>query len=89
MSNPERSRDAALKFSEFSEKVAAELDMSFPVGVKPESRLIEDLSLDSLQMIELVGVICEVSESSLPPELVPSLETLGDSYNLYLQAYVD
>jgi RimJ/RimL family protein N-acetyltransferase/acyl carrier protein len=67
-------------FEEFHRLVAAELDIS---TASPESRLLDDLGIDSLRMAELVVAVCDLADAPDPDEF-PALETLGDVHRWYL-----
>lgn len=67
--------------SEFFAYVVAELGLSvsFPFG---EMRLIDDLGLDSLQMLELAVVVEELG-AEITEEFLMTFSTLEDVYALY------
>ncbi len=57
--------------------VAAHLDVD-PVRLRPETRLGEDLCVDSLAAVELTMVIEDEFDISLPEEDVADVQTYGD-----------
>jgi acyl carrier protein len=59
------------------ERLGAELP-----GATADSRLREDLALDSLAMIEVLVVLDDLGVR-LPDDLIPALTTLGDLYHYY------
>jgi len=71
----------------FDDFVAAALHPlgSFEIPVSPESRLLEDLGLDSLCTLELLTAAVEAADD--PPFLLESepVFTMGDVYRFYLQ----
>ncbi len=61
--------------------VAAHLDVD-PARLRPETRLGEDLCVDSLAAIELTMVIEDEFDISLPEEDVADVRTYGDVLTL-------
>ena len=72
--------DGAVSFEEFQRLLLEQLDISAP---SPDSRLIDDLGIDSLQLSELVVTVCDLADVPDPDEL-PNLETFGDVHRWYL-----
>ncbi|MEO0285482.1 MAG: acyl carrier protein [candidate division WOR-3 bacterium] len=53
--------------------------------IKPESRFMEDLGADSLDVVELVMAIEEKFNIEIPDEDAEKIRTVGDAVN-YIQA---
>ncbi len=49
-----------------------------PDQIKPESRLVEDLGADSLDIVELIMAFEDEFGVSLPDEEIAKLKTVGD-----------
>lgn len=71
-------RDAS--FDDFAELVAARIGRPL-AGARPDDRLVEDLDLDSLALLELFILLEDTAVHDLPVDLVDSLETLGDVWH--------
>lgn len=54
--------------------------------VKPESRFIEDLGADSLDIVELIMAMEEEFETEIPDEEAEKLLTVGDTIE-YIKAH--
>lgn len=54
--------------------------------VKPESRFIEDLGADSLDIVELIMAMEEEFETEIPDEEAEKITTVGDTIN-YIKAH--
>jgi acyl carrier protein len=48
------------------------------VSIGPETSLIRDLGLDSLQAVEVISDIESGLEVSIPSEVLPEIDTLAD-----------
>ncbi len=68
--------------------VAAHLDVD-PLRLRPETRLGEDLCVDSLAAIELTMVIEDEFDISLPEEVVADVRTYGDVLALVVERVGD
>lgn len=77
-SNAGSARDAS--FDDFAELVAARIGRPL-AGARPDDRLVEDLDLDSLALLELFILLEDTAVHDLPVDLVDSLETLGDVWH--------
>jgi acyl carrier protein len=75
------SEDRLMTFDEFVSYLADALDLT-GVSISPETTLHDDLDLDSLQMQELGLVMYELGAEVIE-EMIPTIETLADLYNLY------
>jgi acyl carrier protein len=71
-----------LESRDFMNYIATELDLD-PSRLTPASRLIGDLDLDSVQVLELIVVIEELGVE-LPDDEIDSIDSIGDAYNLYV-----
>ncbi len=66
---------------EQAQKVIAEQLKIDPAQVKPESRLVEDLHADSLDIVELVMELENTFDIQIPDEEMPKLSTVQDVVN--------
>ncbi len=66
---------------EQAQKVIAEQLKIDPAQVKPESRLVEDLHADSLDIVELVMELENAFDIQIPDEEMPNLSTVQDVVN--------
>jgi acyl carrier protein len=73
---------ATLEFTAFCERVADELDLP-PSRLRPEANLVADLNFDSLLTYELVLLVEELAEATLPEHLISQLLTIDDVYSVY------
>ncbi len=77
----------SVNFAEFCATLLGEIGglPSLPIG--PETRLYEDLGLDSLQVLLLLdtldGLAADSSDGSAGPEAPLAIRTLGDAYSCY------
>ena len=70
--------------NEIRESIAAQLNI--PVdSIKIDSRLIEDLKADSLDIVELVMGLEESYGIEIPDEDLPKIKTIGDIIS-YIEA---
>ena len=70
--------------NEIRESIAAQLNI--PVySIKIDSRLIEDLKADSLDIVELVMGLEENYGIEIPDEDLPKIKTIGDIIS-YIEA---
>ncbi len=53
-----------------------------PVELKPENRLREDLGLDSVSSMELLSMLAEELDLSVPMEEAAQVVTLGDAIDM-------
>ena len=54
--------------------------------VKPESKFIEDLGADSLDIVELIMAMEEEFQTEIPDEDAENIRTVGDAVN-YVQTH--
>lgn len=66
---------------EQAQKVIAEQLKIDPAQVKPESRLVEDLHADSLDIVELVMELENTFDIQIPDEEMPNLSSVQDVVN--------
>ncbi len=64
-------------FEQAQQMIADELKLD-PSEIKPESRLVDDLHADSLNIVELVLRMEEQFEIEIPDDDMPKLQTVGD-----------
>ena len=65
--------------------IATELKMD-PSAVKPESKLVDDLHADSLNIVELVMELEQQFNIEIPDDDLPQLVTVQDIVN-YVEAH--
>jgi acyl carrier protein len=68
--------------------IVAEVAQCDPSEITPDSYLVEDLNLDSLEMVELATELEDVFEMPIPDEDVDKLKTVGD-VQTYVAAHVN
>lgn len=66
---------------EQAQKVIAEQLKIDPAQIKPDSRLVEDLKADSLDIVELVMELENTFDIQIPDEEMPNLSTVQDVVN--------
>lgn len=66
-----------MKFEKVRDIIAKQLDLD-AAAITPESRLIEDLHADSLDIVELVMDMEQEFDVEIPDELLPKIKTVGD-----------
>lgn len=67
-------------FDKVREIITRQLDID-PESVKMESRLIEDLKADSLDIVELVMDLEQEFDVEIPDEDLPKVQTVADIVN--------
>ena len=72
---------APLAFEAFSMRVSDALDIE-PDELVPEARLVEDLGLDSFDLVELLTLVEELGVR-FPDDVAVGIETVGDLYREY------
>lgn len=71
--------------AEFCEVLDVEFeDIRAPGSFKPGARLVDDLHLDSLDLLRLVIFVESLAPIELPDQLDPSDATVGDLYHYYV-----
>ncbi|RPJ03695.1 MAG: acyl carrier protein [Spirochaetaceae bacterium] len=66
---------------EISHKVVEILHETFEIpmeSIKPESRLFEDLDLDSIDAVDLIVKLQNYTDSKINPEVFKSVRTISD-----------
>ena len=53
-----------------------------PEKIRPEARVFEDLELDSIDAIDLVARLQELTDTRVPEDTVKSVRTVEDIVNL-------
>ena len=66
---------------EQAQQVIAAQSKIDPAQVKPDSRLVEDLKADSLDIVELVMELEKQFNLEIPDEAMPQLSTVQDVVN--------
>ena len=64
-------------FEKIKEIIAKQLDID-PATVSMESRLIDDLKADSLDIVELIMDLEQEFNVEIPDEELPKIQTIGD-----------
>jgi acyl carrier protein len=70
------------------EEFRGQLALVFKVPVESlqwETKFLEDLSFDSLRMLQL-GMAFEDLQVDMPPEMAWGIRTVGDAYSYYVAA---
>ncbi len=68
-------------FDRFVSRLTSELQLD-PHIYERDTRLIEDLGLDSLRMLEVVTVMAQM-DAEIPEGAMPFIHTLGDLHDQY------
>ena len=66
-----------MSFEEVAEIIADQLKIDVD-KIKPESKLIDDLKADSLDIVELVMELEQRFNLEIPDEVMPTIETVKD-----------
>jgi acyl carrier protein len=72
-----------MNFEKIRKIVAQQLDLD-PETITAESRLIEDLKADSLDIVELIMDLEQDFGVEIPDDDLPNIKTIGDIVN-YLE----
>lgn len=70
-----------ISFEDFSGLIVRELETD--PQITPDTKLVEDLELESFEIIHLVVIVEDLLGEQLPDELIPTLSTIGDLYHHY------
>jgi acyl carrier protein len=71
-----------LTFEGFARRIADALRID-PDGVVPGARFVDDLGLDSFDLVEALTVVEELGVR-LPDDVAVDLDTMGDLYDEYV-----
>jgi acyl carrier protein len=74
---------ATLGFDDFAARLAEGLQLE-PDGFTPGARLVEDLGLDSFDLVEMLTIVEELGVR-FPDEVAVSLDTMSDVYREYVE----
>ena len=74
-------------FEKIATLLADQLDVD-PDDLTPETRIIEDLGADSLDVVELLMAAEDEFEVEIPDESIEGMKTIGDVVN-YIQNNVE
>lgn len=74
-----------MKFEKIRDIIARQLDLD-PESITMESRLVEDLKADSLDVVELIMDMEQEFDMEIPDEELPKVQTVGDIVN-YVEAH--
>ena len=66
-----------MNFEKVRDIIVRQLDLD-PASVTMDSRLIEDLKADSLDVVELIMDLEQEFDVEIPDELLPKIKTVGD-----------
>ena len=72
-----------MNFEKVRDIIVRQLDLD-PASVTMESRLIDDLKADSLDIVELIMDLEQEFDDEIPDEELPNVRTVGDIVN-YLE----
>jgi acyl carrier protein len=72
-----------MEFEKICEIIGKQLDID-PQSITMESKLVEDLHADSLDVVELVMDMEQEFDTEIPDEELPNVQTVGDILR-YLQ----
>ena len=64
-------------FSRLKELLAREFDID-PDAISPDARLAEDLDIDSIDAIDMIVRLKEITGKKVPPERFKEVRTVGD-----------
>jgi len=64
-------------FEKVRDIIAAQLDID-PATITLESRLVDDLKADSLDIVELIMDLEQEFDVEIPDEELPNVHTIGD-----------
>jgi acyl carrier protein len=67
----------AENFSRLKELLAKEFDIE-PDSISPDARLAEDLDIDSIDAIDMIVRLKEITGKKVPPERFKEVRTVGD-----------
>ena len=67
----------AENFSRLKELLANEFDID-PDAISPDARLAEDLDIDSIDAIDMIVRLKEITGKKVPPERFKEVRTVGD-----------
>ena len=75
-----------LDFAEFAEELRREMALPAVAVLRPESRLVEDLRLDSVQLVEL-GLVVEdhLAVGAVSTRPVSKARTLGEVFDIVVK----
>jgi len=74
---------AVISFDDFVEELASFFGRE-PSELTAEARLVEDLALDSFDLLELDALLGDVSGGPVPPRLWATINTVGDVHHWYV-----
>ncbi|MDD3401102.1 MAG: acyl carrier protein [Eubacteriales bacterium] len=72
-----------MKFDRVCEIIAKQLDLETD-EITMDSKLVDDLHADSLDIVELIMDLEQEFDVEIPDELLPQVQTVGDIVN-YLE----
>ena len=72
-----------MEFEKICEIIGKQLDID-PKSITMESKLVDDLHADSLDVVELVMDLEQEFDTEIPDEELPKVQTVGDILR-YLQ----
>jgi acyl carrier protein len=67
----------AENFSRLKELLTKEFDID-PAAISPDARLAEDLDIDSIDAIDMIVRLKEITGKKVPPERFKEVRTVGD-----------
>ena len=69
--------DMKMEFEKVRAAIATQLDID-EAQITMESKLIEDLKADSLDVVELIMDLEQEFDVEIPDEVLPNVQTVGD-----------
>lgn len=69
-----------MKFQKVAEIIAKQLDLEVS-DITLDSKLIDDLHADSLDVVELIMDLEQEFDVEIPDEMLPNVQTVGDIIN--------
>ena len=64
-------------FSRLSDLLVTEFDID-PAAITPDAKLAEDLDIDSIDAIDMIVRLKEITGKKVPPERFQEVRTVGD-----------
>ena len=74
-----------LDYTNFTTHLAELLGLETDFSIAPDVGLYDDLSLDSIQALELLIITESLADIGAPLIEIPELYTMGDVYDYYVQ----
>jgi acyl carrier protein len=72
-----------VEFDEFTRMLIERLEIEWDGEIVQSTLLVEDLSLDSMQVFLVMMMTESAAGLDVPPALIPVLVTVGDAFGYY------